>query len=66
MKGYEIKLQIYAENEQEAAAGRDALIQFIDTMRKCGVAVRGSKIRDAVNKLDNNQFIKGQIANFFR
>lgn len=66
MKGYKIELQIYAENEQEAEAGRDALVKFIDMMRRYGVAVRGSKLQEAVSHLDGNQFVKSQIVNFFR
>lgn len=66
MKGYSIELQIYAENEQEAIEGRNALVTFIEIMRKNGAAVRGNKLTEAVSRLDNNQFIKNQIINFFR
>lgn len=66
MKGYNIELQIYAENEQEAIDGRNALVTFIEIMRQNGAAVRGSKLTEAVSRLDNNQFIKNQIINFFR
>lgn len=66
MKGYNINLQIYAESEQEAIDGRNALVTFIEIMRKNGAAVRGNKLVEAVSRLDNNQFIKNQIINFFR
>ena len=66
MKGYKIELQIYAEDEQEAARGKDALVMFIEMMRKSGAAVRGTKLEEAVSRLENNQFIKQQIVNFFR
>lgn len=66
MKGYKIELQIYAEDEQEAANGRNALVTFIEIMRKNGAAVRGNKLVEAVSRLDTNQFIKSQIINFFR
>ena len=66
MKGYKIELQIYAEDEQEAARGRDALVMFIEMMRRSGAAVRGTKLEEAVSRLENNQFIKQQIVNFFR
>lgn len=66
MKGYKIELQIYAEDEQEAANGRKALVTFIENMRQNGAAVRGSKLAEAVSRLDKNQFIRTQIINFFR
>ena len=66
MQGYKIELQIYADSEEEAAAGRNAIVAFIEKMRQCGVAVRGSKLNEAVSKLDSNQFVKSQIVNFFK
>ena len=66
MEGHKIELQIYAENEQEAIDGRNALVAFIEIMRRNGAAVRGNKLVEAVSRLDKNQFIKNQIINFFR
>lgn len=66
MKGYKIDIEIYAENEQEAENGRNALVTFIEIMRRHGAAVRGSKLSEAVASLDKNQFVKSQIINFFR
>jgi len=66
MKIYDINLQIYAESEQEAQQGKEALVTFIEIMRQNGSAVRGSKLVEAVSRLDNSQFIKNQIINFFR
>lgn len=66
MRGYKIELNIYAEDEQEAERGRQALISFIELMRKNGVAVRGNKLNEAVSLLGNNRFIQSQIINFFK
>ena len=66
MNGYKIELQIYAENEQEAEQGKQALIKFIDIMRQNGAAVRGNKLVDAVRRMEANKFVRNQIINFFR
>ena len=66
MNGYKNEFEIYADNEEEAVAGRNALVSFVEMMRQCGVAVRGNKLNEAVNQLGKNSFIKGQIVNFFK
>ena len=66
MKGFPITLNIYADSEQEAERGRKAMIQFIDSMRQQGAAVRGNKLVDAVGKLSSSPFIVKQIINFLK
>lgn len=66
MKGFEIKLQIYAEDENEALEGQKALIDFVEYMRQYGAAVRGKKLKEAVSNIDRNTFVRNQIINFFK
>lgn len=66
LKGFPITLNIYADSEQEAERGRKAMIQFIDNMRQQGAAVRGSKLVDAVGKMNSSPFIVKQIINFLK
>ena len=61
-----ITFNIYAETDEEAEKGRQALIQFINMVGQYGAKVSGNKIAEAVGRLDSNQFIKNQIINFFR
>lgn len=62
----QITLNIYADTDDEAEKGRQALIQFINMVGQYGAKVSGNKIAEAVGRLDSNQFIKSQIINFFR
>lgn len=61
-----ISFNIYAQDDEEAENGRKAIIQFINIMGQYGAMVSGNKIAEAVANLNNNQFIKNQIINFFR
>ena len=62
----QITFNIYADTDEEAEKGRQALIQFINMVGQYGAKVSGNKIAEAVGKIDSNQFIKSQIINFFR
>ena len=62
----QITFNIYADTDEEAEKGRQALIQFINMVGQYGAKVSGNKIAEAVGRLDSNQFIKNQIINFFR
>lgn len=66
LQGFEIKFNIYAENEQEADEARNAIISFINAHAKHGRAVTGRKIADAVKMWDKNPFIKSKIIDFFK
>lgn len=61
-----ISFNIYADTDEEAENGRKAIIQFINIMGQYGAMVSGNKIAEAVANLNNNQFIKNQIINFFK
>lgn len=61
-----ITFNIYAQDDEEAENGRNAIIQFINIMGQYGAMVSGNKIAEAVANLNNNQFIKNQIINFFK
>lgn len=61
-----ITFNIYAETDEEAEKGRKAIIQFINTMGMHGGKVSGTKIADAVAKLNDSPFITSQIINFFK
>lgn len=61
-----ITFNIYAQDDEEAENGRKAIIQFINIIGQHGAMVSGNKIAEAVANLNNNQFIKNQIINFFK
>lgn len=66
LQGFEIKFNIYAENEQEAMNARNAIINFINAHAQQGRAVTGNKIAEAVSRWDKNPFIKSKIIDFFK
>lgn len=61
-----INISIYANSDEEAERGRQALIKFINIMRQHGAAVSGDKLSQAVELLNRNPFITSQIINFFK
>jgi hypothetical protein len=65
MNGYEIKFNIYAEDEQEVAMAREAIVYFINAHAQRGRAVTGRKIAEAVARWDRNPFIKNKVIEFF-
>ena len=66
MNVYRITIQIYAENEQEAANAQEALFVFVNNYRAKNIAVTGNKVVSALNKLESNAFVKSQIDNFLK
>lgn len=66
MNGYEIKFNIYAEDEQEVAMAREAIVHFINAHAQHGRAVTGRKIAEAVSRWDRNPFIKSKVIEFFK
>ena len=61
-----ISFNIYANSDEEAEKGRKAIIQFINIMGQHGAKVSGSKICEAVSRLNSSPFITSQIINFFK
>ena len=66
MKGYEIKFNIYAENEQEVEKARKAIVCFIAEHAQQGRAVTGKKIADAVCHWKDNVIVRNKIINHFK
>lgn len=64
LKGYEIKFNIYAEDEREAEMARQAIIGFIAQHARQGRAVTGSKVAEAVSNWERNPFVKNQIIKY--
>jgi len=65
-KVQKIQFNIYADDEQEAERGRQAIIQFINIMGQHGARVSGNKIAEAVSKMQTSPFVVSQIINFFK
>ena len=65
MQGFEIKFNIYANNEQEAQEARNALVEFINQHARQGRAVCATKITEAVSRWDKNPFVRNKIIEFF-
>jgi hypothetical protein len=65
LQGFEIKFQIYAENEAEAEEARKAIVGFINQHAMSGRAVSATKIVNAVSKWDSNPLIKSKIIEYF-
>lgn len=66
MKGYEIKFNIYADSEEEAAEAQKAIIGFISQHAKDGRAVTGRKIVNALSSWDKNMFVRHQVINYLK
>lgn len=61
-----ISFNIYAKDKDEAERGRRAIIQFINIMGQHGAMVSGSKLAEAVGKLNESPFVTSQIIKFFK
>lgn len=64
MKGYEIRFNIYAENEQEVEEARQAICAFIRSHAEQGRAVTAKRVADAVSKWDSNPIVRSRIINY--
>lgn len=62
MQPYQAKFFIYAESESEVAELERVLYDFVNTKREQGVAVRASKLTEALTKYRDNFF----VTNFLR
>lgn len=58
MQGFEIKFNVYANDQNEADNARNAIVSFINSMAQQGHAVTGNKIVSAINRWGNNPLIK--------
>lgn len=58
MQGFEIKFNVYANDQSEADNARNTIVSFINSMAQQGYAVTGNKIVNAINKWGNNPLIK--------
>ncbi len=65
MKGYELKFNIYANNEAEVEEAREAIVGFIRTLGESGIAVSAKRVAEVVPQWQNNSFVKQQIINIF-
>ncbi len=65
MKLHKIEIEMYADNEEQAAQAADALNGFVKQMLDNGRVVTAPKIVEAMAKLPENPFIKGRIENHF-
>ena len=57
MQPYQAKFFIYADNEAEVAELEKTLYDFVDSKRQQGVAVRASKLTEALTKYKDNFFV---------
>lgn len=57
MQPIEIKFYAYCENESEAKDLEKALYDFVNAKREQGVAVRASKLTEALRKYKDNFFV---------
>ena len=61
-----ISFNIYADSDEEAEKGCNAIKLFIDIMGQHGARVSGNKLYEAVSHMGDNTFIMSQIINFFK
>ncbi len=66
MKGYEIRFNIYAENEQEVEEARQAICAFIKSHADQGRAVTAKKVTGALAKWDSNPIVKNRVINYLK
>lgn len=62
MQPYKIEFYAYCEDETEAKDLSKALYDFVNAKREQGVAVRASKLTEALTKYKDNFF----VTNFLR
>ena len=65
LQGYEVKFNLYAEDESEADEARIAIVNFIRQHAQHGRAVTARKVADAVNGWERNPIIKNGIIKYF-
>ena len=66
LKGIPITFSIYANDEAEAQAARQAIVKFIADHAAQGRAVTGRKIAEALGRWDKNPIVRNHIINYFK
>jgi hypothetical protein len=62
MQGYEVRFNVYADSQEEAAQASQAIKEFISRMASKGIPVTGRRIADAAQRWKDNVFVE----NYFR
>lgn len=62
MGGFEVRFNVYAENQAQADAASAAIKGFISAKARQGIAVTADKLTQAVEKWQDNYFVN----NYFR
>lgn len=57
MKPHKVEIYLYAENEQEAFAARQALYDFVSDAYNNGALVTARKIVETVKRFKGNPFV---------
>jgi hypothetical protein len=57
MTPHKVEFYLYAEHDSEAKALAEALHTFVERKRKQGIAVTADKVRQAVERFENNFFV---------
>ena len=65
MKGYEIKFNIYANDEKEVEEARRAIVEFIDDHARHGRAVTAKKIATAIPRWKDHLIIRNKVIAYF-
>lgn len=66
MKAFDIKFQVYADNETEVEELRQSVIWFINEHRKAGRAVTAQKLSTAIRSWDKNVIVKNKIIEYLK
>lgn len=66
MKAFDIKFQVYADNETEVEELRQSVIWFINEHRKAGRAVTAQKLFTAIRSWDKNVIVKNKIIEYLK
>ena len=61
-----ISFNIYADSDEEAEKGRQAIITFINVIGQYGARVSGNKLAEAVAMMQSTPFVATEIINFFK
>lgn len=65
MRLHKIEIQLYADNEEQAAQAAAAMNGFVSQMLGNGRVVTAPKIVEAMSKLPDNVLVKNRIETFF-
>lgn len=66
MKAFDIKFQIYADNETEVEELRQSVIWFINEHRNAGRAVTATKLSTAIRSWDKNVIVRNRIIDYLK